>query len=76
MRERAKKAGGNPCRRLGIKCRVGGPSIPASSVVVSHEAFKREAVIQRIVGRLRTFDLDTLEDLACMFEPDGPYTGC
>jgi hypothetical protein len=40
------------------------PFFGASDTAIAHEAFEREAVLQRIVDHLRACDLNTLESMA------------
>ena len=42
-----------------------------TNTLISREAFEREAIIQRIVDRLRTCDLATLEGVATILDQGG-----
>jgi hypothetical protein len=43
---------------------------PHEPVLVSYESLRRERLIQRIVGNLRTRDVATLESLICLLGAD------
>lgn len=44
-----------------------------SNQTVDREAFRREALIQRIVAQLRVCDPATLEAIACVLEPPASF---
>lgn len=59
-----------PADQPDLKVRARAAPSPPSSTIINHDTFAREALVQRIVKRLRCCDTATLESLALILDQD------